>query len=85
MVSFSLIVFFARSPVFLSILTFTKSLRNSEKKKENLEKIEKLKQIASETVDINGIGYYTGGLYLEISFNFIPPVALGLARLGSDL
>ena len=27
------------------------------------EKIEKLKQIASETVDINGIGYYTLGAY----------------------
>ena len=27
------------------------------------EKIEKLKQIASETVDINGIGYYTLGVY----------------------
>ena len=27
------------------------------------EKIEKLKQIASETVDINGIGYYTLGTY----------------------
>ena len=27
------------------------------------EKIEKLKEIASETVDINGIGYYTLGAY----------------------
>ena len=27
------------------------------------EKIEKLKQIASETVDVNGIGYYTLGAY----------------------
>jgi phospholipid transport system substrate-binding protein len=27
------------------------------------EKIEKLKQIASETVDINGIGFYTLGAY----------------------
>ena len=27
------------------------------------EKIKKLKQIASETVDINGIGYYTLGAY----------------------
>jgi phospholipid transport system substrate-binding protein len=34
---------------------------NNEYSKE--EKIEKLKQIASETVDINGIGYYTLGAY----------------------
>jgi phospholipid transport system substrate-binding protein len=34
---------------------------NSKYSKE--EKIEKLKQIASETVDINGIGYYTLGAY----------------------
>ena len=27
------------------------------------EKIERLKEIASETVDINGIGYYTLGAY----------------------
>ena len=27
------------------------------------EKIERLKEIASETVDINGIGYYTLGTY----------------------
>ena len=27
------------------------------------ERIEKLKQIASDTVDINGIGYYTLGAY----------------------
>ena len=27
------------------------------------ERIEKLKEIASETVDINGIGYYTLGSY----------------------
>ena len=27
------------------------------------ERIEKLKQIASDTVDINGIGYYTLGSY----------------------
>ncbi len=36
------------------------------------EKIEKLKQIASETVDINGIGYYTLGAYRKnISSNEI--------------
>ena len=29
------------------------------------ERIEKLKQIASDTVDINGIGYYTLGAYRE--------------------
>ena len=34
---------------------------NNKNSKE--EKIEKLKQIASETVDINGIGYYTLGAY----------------------
>ena len=34
---------------------------NNKSSKE--EKIEKLKQIASETVDINGIGYYTLGAY----------------------
>jgi phospholipid transport system substrate-binding protein len=34
---------------------------NSKYSKE--EKIEKLKKIASETVDINGIGYYTLGAY----------------------
>ena len=34
---------------------------NNKNSKE--EKIEKLKQIASETVDINGIGYYTLGTY----------------------
>ena len=27
------------------------------------ERVEKLKEIASETVDINGIGYYTLGVY----------------------
>ena len=30
------------------------------------EKIEKLKKIASETVDINGIGYYTLGAHRKI-------------------
>ena len=37
-----------------------KSINNKYSKE---EKIEKLKQIASETVDINGIGYYTLGAY----------------------
>ena len=38
----------------------SEALNNKYSKK---EKIEKLKQIASETVDINGIGYYTLGAY----------------------
>ena len=38
----------------------SEALKNKYSKK---EKIEKLKQIASETVDINGIGYYTLGAY----------------------
>ena len=38
----------------------SEALNNKYSKK---EKIEKLKQIASETVDINGIGYYTLGTY----------------------
>ena len=38
----------------------SEALDNKYSKK---EKIEKLKQIASETVDINGIGYYTLGAY----------------------
>ena len=37
---------------------------NSKKSKE--EKIEKLKQIASETVDVKGIGFYTLGSYRKI-------------------
>ena len=38
----------------------SEALKNKYSKE---EKIEKLKQIASETVDINGIGYYTLGAY----------------------
>ena len=38
----------------------SEALNNKYSKK---EKIEKLKEIASETVDINGIGYYTLGAY----------------------
>ena len=34
------------------------------------EKIEKLKQIASETVDINGIGYYTLGAYRKNTVSY---------------
>jgi phospholipid transport system substrate-binding protein len=38
----------------------SESLNNKYSKE---EKIERLKQIASETVDVNGIGYYTLGAY----------------------
>ncbi len=38
----------------------SEALNNKYSKK---EKIEKLKQIASDTVDINGIGYYSLGAY----------------------
>ena len=47
----------------------SEALKNKFSKK---EKIKKLKEIASETVDINGIGYYTLGAYRkEISENQI--------------
>jgi phospholipid transport system substrate-binding protein len=47
----------------------SEALKNKYSKE---EKIEKLKQIASETVDINGIGYYTLGAYRKnISANEI--------------
>ena len=47
----------------------SEALKNKYSKE---EKIEKLKQIASETVDINGIGYYTLGVYRKnISANEI--------------
>ena len=38
----------------------SEALNNNSSKE---EKIERLKEIASETVDINGIGYYTLGAY----------------------
>ena len=44
-----------------SIVNRASEALNNKYSKE--EKIEKLKQIASETVDINGIGYYTLGAY----------------------
>ena len=44
-----------------SIVNRASAALNNKYSKE--EKIEKLKQIASETVDVNGIGYYTLGAY----------------------
>ena len=50
-----------------SIVNRASEALNNKYSKE--EKIEKLKQIASETVDVNGIGYYTLGAYRKIISN----------------
>ena len=50
-----------------SIVNKASAALNNKYSKE--EKIEKLKQIASETVDVNGIGYYTLGAYRKILSN----------------
>ena len=67
---FFLVIFFSSIPKVYSIepdifvqSTVNRASEALNNKFSKEEKIERLKEIASETVDINGIGYYTLGAY----------------------
>ena len=76
---FFLVIFFSSIPKVYSIepdifvqSTVNRASEALNNKFSKEEKIERLKKIASETVDINGIGYYTLGAYrINISENEI--------------